>query len=136
MRRLYLGIPVLLVTIVVAALSGCDTVMCNLGNCGPLLDEAQVGWDGWLGKSKDDRIKSIGLPASCTTLTSGEEMCEWRDGGVSGGGSYNPNFGGSSSVSSYEHKRIFIYDKNHIAVGWSYQGSWGTRSSRRIQAVP
>jgi hypothetical protein len=123
---------------IVATLSGCSSLLCNYGDCGPYydekLDEARSEWDYWLGKSKDDRIKSVGPPTTCALLTTGEEVCEWRDGGMSGGGSYNPAFGGSSSVSSYVHSRIFTYDTNGIAVAWSYRGTWGKSHSKRPES--
>jgi hypothetical protein len=124
----------------VSTLSGCSRLLCGYGDCGPYyaekLDEARLDWDFWIGKSKDDRIRSLGPPTTCAMLTTGEEVCEWRDGGVSGGGSYDPTFGGSSSVSSYVHRRIFTYDQNHIAVAWSYHGTWGDSRSKPGEPRP
>ncbi len=98
------------------------------------LDEWEVRWNQWLGKSKDERIKNIGPPDLCSSLTDGGEVCEWRSGGVSGDGSYSAHTGyGASSVSSWEHRRIFVYDRDHIARAWSYQGTLGARDSRRTQ---
>jgi hypothetical protein len=131
---------ILIAGVVTSLSSGCSSLLCNYGDCGPYyqekLDESRTRWDYWLGKSKDDRIKSVGPPTACSMLTTGEEVCEWAEGGVSGGGSYNPTFGGSSSVSSYAHRRIFTYDQNHIAVAWSYRGTWGESRSRRPESGP
>ena len=123
--------------------SGCSYMLCayNL-SCEAYyqekLDEAEVGWNQWLGKSKDEIMKKAGPPNLCSPLTDGGEVCEWRSGGISGGGSSSYNAytgfgGGSSSVSSWEHRRIFTYDRDHIARAWSYQGTLGSRNSRPIQ---
>lgn len=119
--------------------SGCSYMLCAYGlGCDVYyqekLDEWEIGWNQWLGKSKDERIKKAGPPDKCASLTDGGEVCEWRSGGVSGGGSYSAHTGyGSSSVSSWEHRRLFTYDRDHIARAWSYQGTFGSRESRPIQ---
>jgi hypothetical protein len=69
----------------------------------------------------------MGPPDRCSPLTDGGEVCEWREGGVTGGGS-----GGSYSVSSYLHKVIYVYDREHIARSWSYRGNYGARESKSI----
>jgi hypothetical protein len=101
------------------------------------LDKLEPQWNQWLGKTKDERIKIAGPPDKCATLSDGGEVCEWSSGGVSGGGSYSAHTGyGSSSVSSWQHRRIFTYDPNHIAIAWSYQGNLGQRSSHNVKAAP
>lgn len=119
--------------------SGCSYMLCAYGlSCeayySEKLDESEVGWNQWLGKSKDERIKKVGPPDICSSLSDGGEVCEWRSGGVSGGGSYSAHTGyGSSSMSSWEHRRIFVYDRDHIARAWSYRGTLGSRESRLTQ---
>lgn len=122
--------------------SGCSYMLCAYGlDCGPYyqeqLDKKELEWNQWLGKTKDERIKKIGPPDKCATLSDGGEVCEWSSGGVSGGGSYSAHAGyGASSVSSWQHRRIFTYDTNHIAIAWSYQGSLGQRSSQDAKGKP
>jgi hypothetical protein len=117
-------------------------MLCASGiSCGAYyeeqLDQLELQWNQWLGKTKDERIKSVGPPDKCETLTTREEVCEWRSGGVSGGGSYSAHTGsGSSSISSWEHRRIFTYDRDHIARSWSYHGSFGQRRSKGSNASP
>ncbi len=117
-------------------MTGCSHMLCAAGlDCSDYyleqLDEMAPLWDQWLGKTKDERIKSEGPPDKCEVLVTGEEVCEWRSGGISGQGSYSAHSGyGQSSSSSWEHRRIFTYDKNHIARAWSYRGSLGIRNSK------
>lgn len=96
------------------------------------LDELALKWNAAIGtRSKDDQIKKAGPPERCATLKDGNEACLWRFGGVSGGGSYSNISGqGSSSVSSWEHRLTWTYDKDGIAREWSYGGSWGQRTSK------
>lgn len=120
--------------------TGCSSYMLCANGLGceayykEKLDENEIEWNQWLGKFKDERIKKAGPPDKCASLTDGGEVCEWRSGGVSGGGSYSAHTGyGSSSVSSWEHRRLFTYDRDHIARAWSYHGTFGSRDSRPIQ---
>lgn len=129
----------ILVAILCLSLSGCSYMMCSAGFCDAYyseqLDEMESKWNQWLGKTKDERMKADGPPSKCLLLSDGGEVCEWVSGGVSGGGSYNPYTGfGDSSVSSWEHRRIFTYDRDHIARAWSYRGSLGQRSSKGANA--
>jgi hypothetical protein len=131
----------ILIVILFLLLSGCSYMMCAAGFCDAYdserLNAMESKWNQWLGKTKDERIKDMGPPDKCAVLDSGEEVCEWRRGGVSGGGSYNPYTGvGDSSVSSWEHRIIFTYDKDRIARAWSYRGSLGQRSSKGTNVNP
>jgi len=99
------------------------------------LDKMEPQWNYWLGKTKDERVMKQGPPDKCAALTDGGEVCEWRAGGVSGGGSYSAHTGyGASSVSSWEHRRIFVYDRDHVTQAWTYRGVWGERSSKNPSA--
>lgn len=122
--------------------SGCSHMACAYGlGCDAYyqeqLDRLEPQWSQWLNKTKDERIKIAGPPDKCASLSDGGEVCEWSSGGVSGGGSYSAHTGyGSSSFSSWQHRRIFTYDSNHIAIAWSYQGILGQRSSLNVKAAP
>ena len=130
---------ILVLLVLMMLTSGCSYMLCAYGlSCDAyhqeMLDAREVKWDQWLGKSKDERIKKEGPPDKCASLTDGGEVCEWRSGGVSGGGSYSAHTGyGSSSVSSWEHRILFTYDCDHIARAWSYHGTLGSRESRPTQ---
>lgn len=107
------------------------------------LDELVPRLDSRLGQSKDAHIKRKGLPSGCTTLTTGEEVCEWRRGGatsptmncspniVTGGQNCNTSGGGS-----WEHRVMYTFDREGIAREWVYSGSWGNRRSRDPKPSP
>ena len=114
-------------------MSGCSSLLCGYGfGCDAYyqeqLDKKETEWNQWLGKTKDERIMKVGPSDISAPLSDGGEACEWRSGGVSGGGSYSAN-SGSSWVSSWEHHIVFTYDRDHIARAWSYHGSLGQRTS-------
>lgn len=115
-------------------LTGCtNRFLCiKMGDCAPwyteLLEEYSIGWNAWLGKSKDQRIKEFGLPDNCMKLESGEEVCEWKVSGLSGSGSYYRGTG-TSQISSYEHRLAYTYDRDHIARVWNYRGELGQANS-------
>lgn len=127
----------LILLIFIMLTSGCSYLLCSNGlGCEAYykeeLDKWEVErWNKWLGKTKDDRIREIGPPDKCSHLSSDEEACEWRQSGVRGGGSYNAHTGyGSSSISSWEHRILFVYDREHIAQQWRYSGTYGNRASK------
>jgi hypothetical protein len=105
----------------------------SIMSCGLLVNrkaEAATTFNRYLGKHKDEFIKKNGPPTSCVNLASGEETCEWTRGGMSGGGSYSANTGyGGSSVSTWEHRIIYTYDRDHMAREWSYRGALGAFSN-------
>ncbi|HMZ54524.1 MAG TPA: hypothetical protein PKV55_12770 [Nitrospira sp.] len=41
------------------------------------IHEYSPKWDSWMGSSKDDRIKEMGIPTRCHTFKEGGEVCEW-----------------------------------------------------------
>ena len=92
-----------------------------------MLETGIPQWNSWLGKYKDERIRKVGPPNRCAKLSNGEEVCEWIDSGVTGGGTE-----GNYSVRSWSHKRLFVYDANGVAQAWEYNGSCGQHSSGRV----
>jgi hypothetical protein len=81
--------------------------------CGALYREEQAArLNKWLGKHKDERVKTIGLPDRCAVLSSGEETCEWIKRGI-----------------TWEHRMVFTFDKDGIAQQWSYNGHNGSFTS-------
>jgi hypothetical protein len=98
--------------------------------------ELDQKFNQWLGQSKDDRIRQAGPPVSCTTLKTGEEVCEWIVQGQRGSAmNCVPNYATGGSLchggggGSYEHHLIYTYNQNGIATFWSYRGSLGSRTS-------
>jgi hypothetical protein len=104
-----------------------------IASCGLFVNrkaEAATTLNRYLGKHKDEFIKKNGPPTGCTTLATGEETCEWIRSGMSGGGSYSANTGhADSSVSTWEHRVIYTYDRDRIAREWSYRGNLGAFSN-------
>src|SRR5437867_642935 len=91
-------------------------------------EEQAESLNKWLGKHKDERIRTKGPPDRCTALSTGEESCEWTKRGISGGGSASGGQG-SSSFSSWEHRAVYTFDREGIARQWSYNGYWGSFTS-------
>lgn len=56
------------VTIGLLALAGCANQEIH---------EYSPKWDSWMGTSKDDRIKEMGIPTRCHSFKDGGEVCEW-----------------------------------------------------------
>jgi len=52
-------------------------VMGLAGCTGSALDDSAHKWDAWLGTSKDDRVRELGIPTRCHAFRSGGEVCEW-----------------------------------------------------------
>lgn len=103
-------------------------VMLSLVGCAafdpPYSDLIDQRFNPWLGRSKDDRMRTAGPPERCAQLQSGEEACTWKSTGIDG--SSVTRF---VTVSSWLHRVVFIYDRNGMARAWHYSGSWGERSS-------
>ncbi|MDH3505206.1 MAG: sel1 repeat family protein [Nitrospirota bacterium] len=96
--------------------SGCNAYLCAArGICGPhYLDESETEWDKGIGSHKDSLITINGSFDRCTPLTNGGEVCEWQ-------------------LAQGNHKLIYAFDQNQIAQSWSYQGTFGSRTSQRNQ---
>jgi len=133
------GLKILGVAMFCLTLSGCSYLACEIaevscsGYYEEKLDEVEPKWNSWIGKTKDEYIKREGPPDRCTTLDSGEEVCQWRKGGISGGGNYSGGRG-QSQVSSWQHSLNWTYDCHHIARHWAYNGNLGRRDSKAITA--
>ena len=101
----------------------------------PLTPQEQFAsaFNSWLGVSKDERIKRIGVPTACMVLSTGEEACDWVNQRLFGKSfSYSDKFGGvgAGSLNSEEHRVTFTYDREHIARFWSYNGNLGSFTSQ------
>ncbi len=42
------------------------------------VNEASRKWDAWIGSSKDERVRDLGIPTRCHAFKDGGEVCEWQ----------------------------------------------------------
>ncbi|MBI4001555.1 MAG: hypothetical protein HY348_07210 [Nitrospira defluvii] len=71
-------------------------------------------WDGWIGTTKDSRVREMGIPLRCHTFKEGGELCEWNimlDGG-------------KTEIIGLQ------FDPKGVACQWSYRGFYGLESSK------
>lgn len=110
---------------------GCSFVKGQLG-IPPGWEELDPGWNKNIGQTKDQGIIKHGAPESCAKLSNSGEACTWvrRGMSVSGpicNGPYGCSGGGGGA--SWEHRFTRIYNERGICTGWSYEGSYGHRTS-------
>ena len=53
------------------------TSLLTWGCAATFYDKSIQTWDAWVGTSKDDRVKELGVPTRCHAFKSGGEACEW-----------------------------------------------------------
>lgn len=85
-----------------------------VGCIGSALDDSAHKWDAWLGASKDDRVRELGIPTRCHAFRSGGEVCEW------------PLRTGPDTVDSIS----LTFDARGAACQWMYRGFYGDRRSQ------
>ena len=86
---------------------GCD---------GPYLEKENQSWDAWIGISKDDLVKKVGIPTRCHTFKSAGEACEWPV--------QKPNVAGTFGTLTVQ------FDARGNACQWTYRDFIGDRRSR------
>lgn len=84
----------------------------------------------WVGIQKEERIRTVGIPTGCYTLSDGGEACEWRTTGAWGNGS-----GGTYTSRAWEDRAVFTYGPDHLAKSWSYVGRFGNFTSSEYPSV-
>jgi hypothetical protein len=62
----------------------------------------------FLGKSKEERIRVVGVPNQCVPLKQGWETCEWVP-----------------KTSGIEQQIAYTYNSEQVAMAWSYRGPLG-----------
>lgn len=79
------------------------------------IHEYSPKWDAWMGSSKDDRIKDMGIPTKCHSFKEGGEVCEW-------------------SVPQQDGRQDLIgltFNAKGQACQWSYRGFYGMQKSKQ-----
>lgn len=87
-----------------------------LGCVGHMYEEAAHKWDAWIGTSKDDRVRDLGVPARCHAFKTGGEMCEWPV-------RWTPDTTGTVNVQ---------FDANGVVCHWTYRDYYGERQSQAV----
>jgi hypothetical protein len=88
--------------------------LLTAGCAGAIYDRAETSWNAWIGSSKDDRVKDLGIPTRCHTFKSGGEVCEWPV-------RWNAELGGTMTVQ---------FDSRGNACQWTYRDLYEERRSR------
>ena len=78
------------------------------------LDDSAYRWDAWLGASKDERVRELGIPTRCHAFRSGGEVCEW------------PLRAGPDTVDTIS----LTFDPRGTACEWMYRGFYGEQRSQ------
>ncbi len=86
----------------------------TIGCANTMYDTAAASWDTWIGVSKDDRVREMGIPTRCHTFKSGGESCEWPI-------RWNAETNGSMTVQ---------FDSRGNACQWTYRDLYEERRSR------
>ncbi|MCK6499134.1 MAG: hypothetical protein L6Q38_06600, partial [Nitrospira sp.] len=71
-------------------------------------------WDAWMGSTKDERIKEMGIPTKCHSFKDGSEVCEWSI----------PQQDGRQDVIG------LTFNGKGQACQWSYRGFYGMQKSK------
>lgn len=111
---------VLLLQLTILTLLGCSMFTNSFS------DDIDRMLNPWLGKSKRDRILTIGPPKRCESLRTGEKVCSWSRMSLD-----LPAVRRLVPLHtpSEMHHVVFVYDQAGVAQSWHYSGSWGERSS-------
>ena len=77
--------------------------------------QTEMSWNGWIGSTKDERVKDQGIPTRCHAFKSGGEACEWPI-------TWAPNDTGIVT---------FSFDSTGTACQWTYKDSYSERRSKQ-----
>ncbi len=84
-----------------------------VGCVGKNLGDHTTLWNSWIGSTKDDRVRELGVPTRCHQFKNGGEMCEWP---------YRTGINPVDNVS-------LSFNPKGVVCQWSYQGFYGERRS-------
>lgn len=94
-----------LIAVLVVGLTGCAEYA---------LEDSTRKWDLWLGTTKDDRVRELGIPTRCHAFRAGGEVCEW----------VVPVEGGRTETLGLN------FDAKGTTCQWTYRGFYGDRRSQ------
>src|SRR5829696_7643650 len=74
--------------------------------CGvmPPNEKASQSWDAWIGTTKDDRVRDLGVPTRCHVFQSKGELCEWPILWQSGTGTARLEFDAKGHVCQWTYR--------------------------------
>jgi hypothetical protein len=85
--------------------------------CGLTAQDVRNEFNPYLGQHYDSVIKDLGPPTSCSSLSTGDKVCEWDRSYTS----YSQGQGGTVT------KRYqFVINKDGIVTEWSWRGPTST----------
>jgi hypothetical protein len=85
-------------------------IFTTLG-CMSSYEKAFRSWDSWIGSSKDERVKDLGIPTRCHAFSKGGEACEWPV-------RWSPDANGTMTLQ---------FDQKGLLCHWTYRDSFGDR---------
>jgi len=74
---------------------------------GSYIGNKTESWDAWIGTSKDDLVKKVGVPTRCHTYKSGGEACEWPVRLPTEGGTLTVEFDARGNACEWTHRDLF-----------------------------
>ena len=88
-------------------------VFLIVGCVGKSFGDHTTLWNSWVGSTKDDRVRELGIPTRCHQFKNGGEMCEWP---------YRTGIDGADIVN-------LSFNSKGIVCQWGYRGFYGDRRS-------
>jgi hypothetical protein len=89
-------------------------MLLTTGCMASVYDKATHSWEGWIGTSKDDRVRDLGIPMRCHAFKTGGEACEW------------PIRWAADSVGAI----TIQFDTKGNACSWTYRDAYSDQRSR------
>ncbi len=87
----------------------------SIAGCVASYDKAALSWDAWVGTSKDERVKDLGIPTRCHAFKAGGEACEWPI-------RWTPEAAGTLTLQ---------FDAKGQTCQWVYRDPYGDRRSQQ-----
>jgi hypothetical protein len=80
-----------------------------LYGCGEAVyGKSEQSWNGWIGSTKDERVRDQGIPTRCHAFKSGGEACEWPIiWGPSLSGTLTITFDGQGRACQWIYKDVY-----------------------------
>ena len=97
------------------AVTAVAMVLTAAGCLNQEIHEFSPKWDSWMGSTKDDRIRDMGIPTKCHSFKDGAEVCEW-------------------AVPQQDGRQDLVgvtFNGKGQACAWSYRGFYGMQKSKQ-----